>query len=264
MTGGDGTLASYISWGKKFGRGELDVADLSNVRGVLEKEKPDIVLHLAALTDIKKCEEHPELTREINELGTGNIAKVAKEIGAKVIYVSTNAVFDGEKREAYGVDDIPKPINVYGKTKYAGELAVLDKDPRNLVVRTSWIFGGGKEKDKKFVSKIIQKLRNGEAFSAVNDIKGTPTYAKDLAEALHNMALNNVSGIVHVVNSGSASRYDMVLVMKEALNSKSQISGAPLSSFDSTGNTLRNETLNPGEYALRSWQEALIEYVHAF
>lgn len=254
-------LGSYISSGSRFSREELDVTDINQVEKILRTDKPDVVIHLAAITDMKKCEDNPDLARSINEIGTYNIAKIAKEIGAKVIYVSTNAVFDGEKVGSYISVDLPHPVNVYGHSKYMGELAVLGMDSKNLVIRTSWIFGGGKNKDKKFVGKIMPKLIANETFSAVDDVKGTPTYAKDLAVMLQKLATSDTSGVIHITNSGSASRYDMAMVIKETIKSKSQINSALLSSFGLTGNTLKNEVLDSGLYVLRPWQEALKEYI---
>lgn len=263
ITGGNGIVGSYMTVGVRLSHSDLNVTNLSEVEKVVRNEKPSVVIHLAAVTDMKRCEENPDFAYKVNMVGTYNVALVAREVGAKVVYVSTNAVFDGKKDSAYLPIDIPRPVNVYGHSKYMGELAVLGINSKNLVVRTSWVFGGGKSKDKKFVGKIMPKLRSNEAFSAVNDVKGTPTYAGDLATALQKLTTSDISGIIHMTNSGNASRYDMTMAMREFSNSKSIVSPAPLSSFESTGNTLKNETLNSGSHVLRSWREALEQYVKA-
>lgn len=261
VTGGGGTVGSYMKIGVCFSHSDLDITNLSEVERVIYHEKPSTIIHLAALTDMKQCEENPDLAYMVNTVGTYNIALVAREVGAKVVYISTNAVFDGKKDGAYLSTDLPRPVNIYGHSKYMGELAVLGINPKNLVVRTSWIFGGGPGKDKKFVGKIMPKLQMNEALSAVNDACGTPTYAKDLARALEKLTTSNVSGIIHITNSGRASRYDMALVMKEILDSRSVISQASLFSFGLIGKTLKNETLDSDKYVLRPWQEALKEYL---
>ncbi|HEY4500162.1 MAG TPA: NAD(P)-dependent oxidoreductase [Candidatus Paceibacterota bacterium] len=261
ITGGDGVVGSYMRIGVRLLRSDFDITNLSEVEKVILREKPSVIIHLAALTDIKKCEDSPDLAYRVNAIGTYNVALIAKEVGAKVIYISTNAVFDGKKKGAYLSTDKPKPINIYGHSKYIGELAVLGMSQKNLVVRTSWIFGGGKNRDKKFVGKIITKLLVGKKLSAVNDVYGTPTYGRDLAISLSKLATSGVSGIIHVTNSGRASRYDMTLVIKTALKSKSLISPVSLSNFGKTANTLKNERLDSDEYVMRSWQKALREYI---
>lgn len=256
-----GVVGSYIKFGLQLSHTDLDITDLSQVEEVIHREKPSIIIHLAAITDMKLCEENHDLAYKVNAIGTYNIALIAKDVEAKVIYVSTNAVFDGLKNGPYASIDIPRPINVYGHSKYLGELAVLGVNSRNLVVRTSWIFGGGKNKDKKFVGKIMPKLQMSEALSAVSDVYGTPTYGKDLALILEKLVTSDVSGIIHITNSGKASRYDMAMVIKESLGSKSKISPVPLSNFKIIGNTLQNESLDSGKYSMRPWQGALEEYI---
>lgn len=261
VTGAGGLVGHYLRFGLRPSRDELDVTNLSQVEAVVRRLKPKAILHLAALTDMAKCEEDKDLAYGINAVGTYNVALAAREVGAKLVYVSTNAVFDGNQDRAYSPGDAPHPANVYGHSKYLGELAILGMSARNLVVRSSWIFGGGPKQDKKFVGKVIPKFLAGDPISAVNDVRGTPTYGKDLAAALREVVKSGVSGVIHVTNGGDASRYDMALVIKESLLSRSEVSGAPLKSFGYTGNALRNEMLDSGEYKLRPWPEALKEYL---
>lgn len=264
VTGADGMVGSYVKADFRYSRIALDVVNAAQVESVVLRDKPDAIIHLAALTDMKQCEEDRELADKVNAIGARNIALAAKKIGAKVVYVSTNAVFDGTNAGAYTETDKPNPMSEYGRSKLAGEKAVLDADANNLVVRTSWIFGGGPAKDKKFIGKIAGKLRANEAVKAVDDVRGTPTYAKDLAIAIGQALESGASGIMNIVNAGDASRYDMMLVAKEAFGSSSSVTGAPLASFGPTGNSLRNERLaqSPANFAqLRPWQEALKEYI---
>lgn len=261
ITGADGALGSYFYDGLKFSIDTLDVTNLTQVREVLNREHPQTIIHLAAITDMALCEKDPNLAYRVNSIGTYHIALVARNIGAKVVYVSSNAVFDGKKKGPYSVKDTPYPVNIYGHSKYLGELAVLGMNARNLVVRSSWIFGGGVERDKKLVGKVIAKLFVGESVQGVEDVEGTPTYGKDLVGKLKQLVKDNISGVVHAVNGGKASRFDMIEVMKGVLHATSEIKKVPLSSFPNIGNTLKNETLDAGVHTLRSWQEALKEYV---
>jgi dTDP-4-dehydrorhamnose reductase len=261
ITGANGMVGNYVDFGIKTDKQTLDVTDLEACMSCLSQHKPEFVLHLSALTDLNLCRDNPDLAYKVNSIGTYNIALAAQVAGAKLIYVSTNAVFEGEQARPYSPAHQPAPANIYGHSKYLGELAVLGIDKNNLIVRTSWIFGGGKERDKKFVGKILAKLEAGEPVQAVNDVYGTPTYGKDLVEKLKELIVSNVSGIVHVVNRGHASRFDIAEAMKKITNSPSEITGVPLASFGDLSNTLRNETLAPGEYAMRPWQDALKEYL---
>ncbi len=261
VTGGDGVVGSYMKIGLRLSHVDLDVTNLPQVRKVLKHERPKTVIHLAAITDMKQCENDPNLALGVNAVGARNVALASKEVGAKVIYISTNAVFDGKKKGAYKPGDKSTPINVYGRSKYEGELAILQTDHKNLVVRTSWVFGGGKDKDRKFVGKIMPKLLSDEDLSAVSDVHGTPTYGKDLALALEKLATSDISGVVHVTNAGKASRYDMASVVRKTLGSRSRISKVTLSGFGQTANTLKNEVLEAGEHVLRPWREALAEYI---
>jgi dTDP-4-dehydrorhamnose reductase len=261
VTGGDGALGSYFKNCTRLSKRDLDVTNEKSVSDAIVRLKPKAVIHLAAITDMKLCEDDPKLARAVNWIGTKNVAEAAKLCGARLVYVSTNAVFDGTKDGAYLSTDSAHPINEYGKTKHGGELSVLEVDRKNLVVRSSWIFGGGPAKDKKFVGKIVPLLRLGRELRAVNDVWGTPTYGKDLADAIIKLVEKGDSGIVHIVNSGKASRYDMALIVRDALGSQSKIEGVPQSVFIAAKNALTNEMLDPREYALRPWQEALNEYI---
>ena len=261
VTGGDGALGSYFRNCKRLTKRDLDITDEKKVSNTILGLKPKVIIHLAAIADMKLCEDNPTLARAVNSIGTKNVAEAAKLCRAHLIYISTNAVFDGTKGDAYLPTDKANPASVYGKTKYEGELAVLEANRKNLVIRTSWIFGGGPAKDKKFVGKIVPLLRRGAELRAVNDVYGTPTYGKDLADAIIRLVERGASGIIHMTNYGKATRYDMALVAKEAVGSRSIISPVGQDGFPGMANMLKNEALDAREYAMRPWQEALKEYI---
>jgi len=258
ITGANGMVGSYVDFGIKAGRESFDITNMSQVVSFIEKLKPMAVLHLAAETNMEKCENDPSHAYLVNTVGTYNLATAAKLVGAKMIYVSTDAVFPSSNT-SHTKKDKEQPKSIYGHSKYLGELAVIGLSDDYVIARTSWVFGGGKEKDNKFVGKFIAQLDNSEA-KAVNDQFNSPTYAKDLVEALKKLISDNKSGTFHVANSGRASRYDVTEVMVKTLNKKIKILPVSASTYgllpyqESSGGLI-------GDVGLRSWQEALVEYL---
>jgi dTDP-4-dehydrorhamnose reductase len=174
---------------------ELDVTVPSAVheaaRGV------DVIVHLAAMTDVDACERDPKTADAVNLLGTRNVAGAADGTGARVIYVSTNYVFDGTKIEEYEEEDRPAPLNAYGRSKLAGEAEVRGRG-RHLVVRTSWVFGG----ERNFVASILGAAKGRGEIDVVDDQEGRPTWHRDLAAALGQLAREDVTGVLHVAGDG--------------------------------------------------------------
>lgn len=262
VTGGEGMVGSYIDFGITTNSKELDVTNIDSVRENFEKHKPKVVIHLAAMTNVDECENNPKDAYNVNATGTYNVALIAREYEAKMIYVSTNAVFSGTDETPYTFKSGPNPTNVYGHSKYAGELIVRSLSKESLIIRTSWIFGGGPTKDKKFVSKIIQKIRSGETvIQAINDCRGTPTFAKDLVDAIIKLIKDKRVGIIHCVNAGNASRYDMANNIVTAMNSPITVHSTPVQNFKINPPPPRNEMLK-SDFKMRTWQEALKEYLN--
>lgn len=175
----------------------LDVADDAHVVSALADAR--MVVHLAAMTNVDGCESDPQRARAINAHGTRNVAAAARKSGARVIYISTDYVFDGLKDKEYEVDDEPNPINEYGRGKRDGETSVAS-DPGNLIVRTSSVFGDG----KNFVKTIIAAARAGRDLRVVDDQISRPTAAVDVARALAYLVTRSAHGIVHVAGAGPA------------------------------------------------------------
>jgi dTDP-4-dehydrorhamnose reductase len=173
----------------------LDVADDANVTSALADAR--IVVHLAAMTNVDGCESDPQRARAINARGTRNVAAAARQSGGRVIYVSTDYVFDGLKDKEYEVDDEPNPINEYGRGKRDGEKSVAS-DPDNLIVRTSSVFGDG----RNFVKTIIAAARAGRDLHVVDDQVSRPTAAVDIARAIAHLVNGSAHGIVHVAGAG--------------------------------------------------------------
>lgn len=259
ITGGEGVLGSYFSFGVRLDQKDLDITDLNMVMRVCIERKPQVIIHCAALTDLSFCEQNPDKAYLVNSVGTYHLALAARAIGAKLIYISTSGVFDGTKPEPYTEKDIPNPVNVYGHSKYLGELAVASILTDYLIVRTSWIFGGGKGRDTKFVGKIMSQVGNSE-IKAVTDKLGSPTYAKDLANAIEKLIEEDSNGIIHL-GGGVATRYDVaneIISITGSSASVEPITSEGLSAVYASG---KNESMNESRY-MRPWQGALREYVN--
>ena len=252
-------VGSYIDFGTRLTHEELDVTDLSSVMKICKGQQPSVIIHLAAATDLVRCEREPAYAFLINAVGTYTMALAARNVGAKLVYVSTSGVFDGIKKDPYTESDTPNPLNEYGHSKYLGELAVRGILDNFLIVRTSWIFGGGKERDTKFVGKILQK-RDEKEVRAVTDRRGSPTYAKDLVKALQTLIKQDTHGIVHV-GGGVATRYEVAREALTLAGSQTKITPAISADFPSNYKSGENESM-PCSPLMRPWQEALAEYIH--
>ncbi len=187
----------------------LDVRDFEQVRQTAKAFNPDIILNLAALTNLEYCEKNPEEAYKTNYLGAKNIALICKEMSIPFVHISTAGVFDGES-ERYTEDSFPNPINVYGKTKLYAEIAVQNMLEKHFVVRAGWMVGGGK-KDKKFVSYMLSQIKDGNTkFKVVNDKVGTITYTLDFAKNLEVLFNTKDYGLYHMACHGDTSRYEIM------------------------------------------------------
>lgn len=166
---------------------------------------PDIVIHAAAYTDVDGCELNPDKAYLVNGIGTKNVAIACKKCGAKLVYISTDYVFDGEKTSPYNEDDVPNPINVYGQSKLEGEKYVVSLLDRWFIVRTAWLFG---KHGKNFVTTISQLAQREDELKVVNDQVGCPTYCVDLAKEISRLIATEEYGIYHITNKGYCSRYE--------------------------------------------------------
>ncbi len=181
---------------------ELDVRDLEGTRAHLAEQRPYAVLHLAAMTQVDACEAQAERAFEVNALGTRYLALAAREIGAEMLFISTDYVFGGAARDPYHEYDPPDPINVYGRSKLHGERAVSSLVPQHYIVRTSGLFGPG---GQNFVEAVLRKARAGESLRIVADQICRPTFAPDLAAAVGMIIGSGNYGIFHVASAGETS-----------------------------------------------------------
>lgn len=249
----------------------LDVRDTAELRRRFASIKPTLVLHLAACTDLEFCEVHPDVAKDTNETSTREVAALCEEYGATLVYISTAGVFDGTKEGFYTEQDQPRPIMVYGQTKYDGELHAAASCSRHFIVRAGWMVGGGAAKDHKFVHHILGQIVSGaKVIHAVNDRFGTPTYTHDFALNLFKLLDSRKYGTYHMVCEGSGTRYDVARHILD-ISGRSEIE---LKSVDSTffeGNyfaprpvseMMLNANLSAlGINLMRPWRDALQDYV---
>ena len=185
-------------------RVELDVTDAVAVERFLKEARPQLVINCAVL-GVDECERDPELARAVNTDAPHALAASASDVGAEFLHFSTNYVFDGEGQEPYAERDEARPINVYGRTKEEGERAALAVNPRSYVVRTSWVFGAGKE---SFLSTAHRELAAGRSVRAISDTWASVTYVEDLAARVEEIVGAGRHGLYHVVNEGVCTYED--------------------------------------------------------
>jgi dTDP-4-dehydrorhamnose reductase len=249
---------------------QMDVRDPVACRERITSERPDVVIHLAAATDVDRCEQEPDFAFATNALGTHNVALACRAAGATMVYTSTAGVFGGQKADApYTEYDAPGPANVYGESKLAGERSVETLLDRYYICRAGWMVGGG-PKDKKFIGKLVEIIDGGTSnLRAVDDKFGTPTYARDLATGIQSLIDTGYYGLYHVVNrGGSCTRYDVAVALVELLG-RGDLTVEPVSSayFPLPAPRARSEAMVNYKLDLlglneqRHWRDALEWYV---
>jgi dTDP-4-dehydrorhamnose reductase len=205
---GRAVVAHYTTQGANvaaFDHQTLDITDESNVTSVFEREHPDLLINCAAWTDVDGCELDEERAMTVNARGPELLAIACRQVGAQLITISTDYVFDGEKEGFYTQRDQPNPQSVYAASKLEGERRAQTAWADTLVVRTGYVFGSG---GTNFLSTLIARARRGETLKAIKDSFGTPTYAAHLARQFYRLSQINVPGIYHVVNAGDGTSFE--------------------------------------------------------
>ncbi|MEI7178173.1 dTDP-4-dehydrorhamnose reductase [Pectobacterium carotovorum] len=204
---------------------ELDITDLEHVEQTVKQFKPDAIVNAAAYTAVDKAESEPELAEKINVIGPENLAIVASKQGIRLVHVSTDYVFDGNATEPYREDSATNPLSVYGKTKLAGEQAVAKASSEAIIVRTAWVFS---EYGNNFVKTMLRLAKERDTLSIVNDQRGCPTYAGDLAQAIISLLEKNAEGgIYHYCGDKEVSWYEFAQAIFSAAVQKALLSKAP-------------------------------------
>lgn len=256
-------VGSQIPFGFKPTHAELDITDSDSVARAFDTYTPSAVVHAAALVDMAKAEQDAALAERINVAGAAIVAEAAARAGVPMLYLSTCVVFDGEKESPYVESDTPRPMSVYGDTKYRGELAVLERLPQTVVVRTGWLFGGF-ERDTKFIRTFYRQLMSGRPVRAASDRFGSPTYVPDLVHEMLRLFTTGERGVVHVVNEGVASYYEVACEIQQQLGTSTLVEPVPFDSFGpAPAPRGRMEGLASERITLRPYTHALHEYVTA-
>jgi dTDP-4-dehydrorhamnose reductase len=191
-----------------LGSKDADICMKQQVHDAVSRICPDWIVLAAAYTDVDGCESNADLAFAVNSQGASNVAQVAKDCGAKLLFVSTDYIFDGKKTEPYETTDPPAPHSVYGKSKADAEVQLLEILPEVCIMRTSWVYGVG---GKCFPDTILKLAATRPEIDVVNDQRGCPTYTVDLSRAIIHLCRSNAKGIVHVTNSGDCTWYDFAL-----------------------------------------------------
>ena len=246
----------------------LDIADEFRLNLAVERESPDALINCAAWTDVDGCEVDAERARTVNALGPELLAIACRRVGAQLITISTDYVFDGEKDGFYTQRDQPNPRSVYASAKLEGERRAQAAWANTSVVRSGYIFGAG---GTNFLSTIIARARRGEGLKAIRDSFGTPTYAPHLARQLYGLAQIDIPGIYHVVNAGEGTSFEGFAryALGVAGLSENSLETVSLSELKRPAPRPRNSRLRcvlskaVGLEPLPSWQEAISEFVAA-
>ena len=184
---------------------DADLRDAGRVQQLVRDTRPDWIVLAAAYTDVDGCEGNPEMAFAVNRNGAVNVAAAAKQAGARLLFLSSDYVFDGKKTTPYEVEDTRNPQSVYGRTKAEAEIKLLAMTPKCCIVRTSWLFGAG---GKCFPDTILRLAATRSTIDVVNDQRGCPTHTVDLARALIQLCRQNASGIVHTTNAGDCTWFE--------------------------------------------------------
>lgn len=275
LIGSDGQLAFDLNIALassyevvKLNHHELNIVDFSACKKVFAKFKPNIVINTAAYHKTSDCELHPDKSFTVNAIGAFNCSKAAREIGASIIFISSDYVFDGSKK-SFKEDDLPNPLNIYGASKLAGEALTKIGNPKHYIIRTSWLYGKKESgKGHNFVYLILNKVKKGEKIKVVNDQFGCPTYTLDLANKIVEVLIKDIpAGIYNIVNSGSCSWYDFAQKILEIKSLKAKLIPVKTSYFYDGILRPKHSILNCGKLKrygiqpMQKWDKALKSFI---
>jgi dTDP-4-dehydrorhamnose reductase len=243
---------------------EADIRDLGQVRALVNGARPDWIVLTAAYTDVDGSEKNQELAFAVNATGAENVARAASEAGAKILYISTDYVFDGAGTRPYEPGDAVRPLNVYGASKAAGEAAVQKHAKDWCIARTSWLFGAH---GNSFPEKILRAAETRPELTVVSDQVGSPTFTVDLAAAIAQLMEKDARGILHITNSGTCSWFEFAgEVLKQA--GRNSVRVTPINTSESARaakrpmySILSPESLHRYGVTMRNWKEAVAEYL---
>lgn len=243
---------------------DIDITDFAKVKDVIEKYSPDVVINTAAYNKVDDCEDDVEIAMRVNAIGPRNLALVCCAKKIKLVHISTDYVFDGEKSSPYTIDDVPMPKTAYGISKLAGEFFVRYLLSTHFVIRTSGLFGvagclgkGG----TNFVEAIISCEASGQKLKVVGDEIVTPTYAHDLARNIYELVKTDHFGLFHITNNGECSWFDFASKIFELLGKKVSIDKVSAKTIPTKAHRPKYSVLDNGSIKMRDWDSALRDYL---
>lgn len=242
---------------------EMDITNIEQVRQVITSGDYDAVVHCAAWTAVDKAEDMPDVVRKVNAEGTANIASVCEELDIPVMYFSTDYVFDGQGETPWNEYDERHPLNVYGQTKYEGEL-VVEKLKKHFIIRIAWVFG---KNGNNFIKTMLRLGKERGAVSVVNDQIGSPTYTYDLARLVVDMIQTDKYGTYHATNEGICSWYEFACEIFKQAGMNVDVTPVSSDEFPAKAKRPSNSRMNKGELdkngfdRLPTWQDALKRYL---
>jgi dTDP-4-dehydrorhamnose reductase len=264
------TFAENGDEAQSVSHADMEIADLASLRGALEKVRPQVIVNTAAMHHVENCELEPERAYAVNALGARNVAGVARDLGAVLIHVSTDYVFDGSKGSPYEETDCPRPLNVYGNTKLAGEYFVRCVLDRHFVVRTSGLYGKAPCRAKggrNFVELMLKLAKERGAVRVVDSEWVTPTSTRELARQIVALSRSDAYGLYHATAEGACSWYEFAYEILAITNTKVNLSVAGADEFPAKVprpkySVLENRALKlRGLNIFKPWQEGLHEYL---
>jgi dTDP-4-dehydrorhamnose reductase len=242
---------------------DADLRDAAKLWQVVENARPEWIVLAAAYTDVDGCESHQELALAVNRDGAANVAAAAKHVGAKLLFLSSDYVFDGTKTSPYDAADARNPQSVYGRSKAEAEVRLLELLPTCCIARTSWLYGTG---GKCFPDTILKLAASRPALDVVNDQRGCPTYSVDLARAIIDLCHRNARGILHVTNAGDCSWFEFAREIVTEAGSATEVRPVntqqmPRPAKRPAYSVLSSKSLDRWGITLPPWQDALRRYL---
>ena len=246
-----------------LGSRDVDLRNAEDVLAAVQSAHADWIIVSAGYADVDGCELNPEQAFAVNRDGAVHVARAAVACGARLLFISTDYVFDGEKRIPYETNDARNPINVYGQSKAEAECRLLEIAPTCCIVRTSWLFGAG---GKCFPDTILRLAETRPELRVVNDQRGCPTYTGDLADAIEKLIRGSASGIVHATNRGSCSWFEFARAVLAAESSRTTVTPVATAEFPRPArrpaySVLGSDSLRGFGIELPAWEDGLAVYL---
>jgi len=244
--------------------GDVDIRDADKVSQIVGRTRPDWIVVTAAYTDVDGCETNKDMAFSVNRDAVVNVAEAAKQVGARLLFLSSDYVFDGKKASPYETGDARNPQSIYGCSKAEAEVRLLNVLPEVCIVRTSWLFGVG---GKCFPDTILKLAASRPALDVVEDQRGSPTYTVDLATAIIQLCRKGAQGILHVTNSGDCTWFEFARAIIKGAGLDTEVRPVSTQQMSRPAqrpaySVLSGRSLLPYGIAMPSWQDALQRYLH--